>query len=186
MMTVAIRRASALNGRVPVSFTERAARIFFSRFNNDLSKMKLHVFDNSRQIKDLLRHAKNLEYANSEVIYNLGGNIRIVDSKFRQGRLATWCMKKPNHNLSAGYGRNEALSDENILPRRERKKLLRWAIENKETKFGFSLLSSFGFNPADDIETLEKQFLSTFPEVKYETNRRKEERERRHQSVLSL
>ena len=71
-MAVTIRRADTLSRQTPVSFTADAARNFFSRFNHDPFKMKLHVFGNSRQVKDLVKQAKNLEYANSEVIYNLG------------------------------------------------------------------------------------------------------------------
>ena len=150
---------------------------FFYQFNANPLKIKTHVFKNSREVKDLVLQAKSEEYQDSEVIYYFGQNIRIVDSQNKQTRLTSWCKENPDHSLSDGYGQNEILLEESILPRKEKRKLLRWAIEHKETRFGFSLLSSFGFNPNASVDDLKEELSQTFTEIKYETHRRIQERQ---------
>lgn len=180
-MAIALRKASESTRQAPVSYSASAAKSFFDQFNNNPVKIKTHVFKNSQQIKDLVAQAKNPEYRNSEVINYFGQNERIVDSQNKQTRLTNWCKDKPDHILSGGYGQNEILLEEDILPRHEKRKLLRWAIENKDTKFGFSLLSSFGYNPDKDPVYLKQSLLDEFPEIRYETHRRQGEREIKEQ-----
>ena len=183
MTAQAIRRVDELSNRGSISRISKTAKRFFYQFSTNPYKIKTHVFKNSCEIKDLVLQAKNKEYRNSEVIYYFGQNIRIVDSQNKQTRLTGWCKENPDRALSDGYGQNEILLEESILRRKEERKLLRWAIEHKETKFGFSLVSSFGFNPSASVNDLKKELSLVFPEVKYETHKRIEERQEKDKKL---